>query len=176
MVDPDIQAMEQFRALAIRKGVSPEVQERIRSLGLNRWSAIDYTRDKLLFYLIQRRRANRHKLEKQDFTFELSYHLTTYFLLFWGALDQISWIVNEICGLGFTVAQWRRVGVAKREFLDRLHAHGPEMVAIFQEPEFLRWIDVLRRARHYVAHQGVAMLSPLWRVASLPLTFTRIPN
>jgi len=162
MVDPDIQAMEQFRALAIRKGISPEVQERIRSLGLNRWSAIDYTRDKLLFYTIQRRRANRHKLEKQEFTFELSYHLTSYFLLFWGALDQISWIVNEICGLGFTVAQWRKVGVAKREFLDRLREHAPEMVAIFQEPDFLRWIDVLRRARHYVAHQGTAMLSPLF--------------
>jgi hypothetical protein len=105
MVDPDIQTMEQFRALAIRKGVLPEVQERIRSLGLNRWSAISYTRDKLLFYTIQRRRANRHKLEKQDFAFELSYHLTSYFLLFWGALDQISWIVNEICGLGFALTQ-----------------------------------------------------------------------
>jgi len=162
MVDPDIQAMEQFRSLAIRKGVSPEVQERTRSLGLNRWSAIAYTRDKLLFYTIQRRRANRHKLEKQDFSFELAYHLTTYFLLFWGALDQISWIVNEICGLGFTAAQWRRVGVSKREFLDRLRERAPEMLMIFQEPEFLRWIDVLRRARHYVAHQGTAMLSPLF--------------
>jgi len=162
VVDPDIQAMEQFRTLAIRKGVSPEVQERIRSLGLNRWSAIGYTRDKLLFYMIQRRRANRHKLEKQDFTFELSYHLTMYFLLFWGALDQISWIVNEIWGLGFTAAQWRKVGIAKRGFLDRLRERDPEMLVIFQDPEFLRWIDVLRLARHYVAHQGTAMLSPLF--------------
>src|SRR5207245_3435888 len=58
------------------KGVTADVQERIRSLGLNRWSAIAYTRDKLLFYMIQRRRARRHKREKQEFTFELSYHLT----------------------------------------------------------------------------------------------------
>ena len=46
--------------------------------------------------MIQRRRAKRHKLEKQEFTFELAYHLTMYFLLFWGAaltvftLDQVT--------------------------------------------------------------------------------------
>lgn len=84
-----------------------------------------------------------------------------YFLLFWGALDQISWIVNEVCGLGFTANQWRKVGVAKREFVNRLRERDAAMMAILQEPEFLRWIGVLRRARHYVAHQGTAMLSPL---------------
>jgi len=162
MVDADIQTMEEFRNLAARKGVSPEVQERIRSLRLNRWSAIAYTRDKLLFFMIQRRRAKRHRLEKQDFAFELAYHLTMYFLLFWGALDQISWIVNEICGLELTANQWWKVGVAKREFCNRLRERDVAMMVILQEPEFLRWIDVLRRARHYVAHQGTAMLSPLF--------------
>ena len=49
-------------------------------------------------------------------------------------------IVNEICGLGFTAAQWRKVGVAKRGFLDRLRERDPKVVMIFQEPEFLRWI------------------------------------
>src|SRR5262245_20631618 len=161
MVDVDIQTMEEFRRLAARKGVSQEVQERVRSLGLNRWSAIAYTRDKLLFFMIQRRRAKRHKLEKQGFAFELAYHLTMYFLLFWGALDQISWIVNEVCGLGFTANQWRKVGVAKTQFRNRLRERDAAMMALFEEPEFLRWIDVLRRTRHYVAHQGTAMLSPL---------------
>jgi len=162
MVEPDIQVMEQFRGSAARKGVSREVREFIRSLALNRWSAIAYTRDKLLFYLIQRRRAKRERLEKQDFSFELAYHLTTYFLAFWGALDQISWIVNEICGLGFSAAQWRQVGVGKKEFLKRLRAQDPEVAAEFEEPEFLRWFDVLKRTRHYVAHYGTAMLSPLY--------------
>ncbi len=64
--------------------------------------------------------------------------------------------------MGFTVAQWRKVGFAKREFVDRLRERDPEMIVIVQEPEFLRWVDVLRRARHYVAHQGTAMLSPLF--------------
>src|SRR5207247_2315145 len=135
-----------FRRLAVRKGISPDVQERIRSLGLNRWGAIAYARDKLLFYMIQRRRAKRHKLERQEFTFELTYHLTVYFLLFWGALDQFSWIVNEICALGFTAKDWRQVGVGKRQFLDRLRERDSTMLAIFEEPEFRRWVDVLRQA------------------------------
>jgi hypothetical protein len=174
MVDTDIQAMEEFRGLAGRKGTSSDVQERIRSLGLNRWSAIAYTRDKLLFFMIQRRRAKRHRLERQEFTFELSYHLTVYFVLFWGALDQLSWIVNEICGLGFTSNQWRKVGVGKKKFLSRLHERDPAMMAILQEPEFLRWVDVLRRARHYVAHQGTAMLSPLFEKPAQEPSLTEV--
>jgi pimeloyl-ACP methyl ester carboxylesterase len=54
------------------------------------------------------------------------------------------------------------VGVAKRKFLARLRDHDTEMAVIFQDPEFLRWIDVLQRTRHYVAHQGTAMLSLLF--------------
>jgi hypothetical protein len=162
MVEADIRMMEEFRSLATRKGVSAEVQEFIRSLALNRWSAIAYTRDKLLFYVIQRRRAKREGFERQDFSFELAYHLTTYFLSLWGALDQISWIVNEICELGFSVGQWRQVGVAKKDFLKRLSARAPEMAAEFEGAEFVRWIEVLKRTRHYVAHYGTAMLSPLY--------------
>jgi hypothetical protein len=160
--DPDIRMTEQLRTLAGQKGVPDSVQEQIRRLGLNRWAAIMYTRDKLLFYLIQRRAAKRRRLSHQNFTFELSYHLTTYFLLFWGALDQVSWIVNEACGLGFTPNQWREVGVSKKKFLERLAARDPEMFGEFQEAEFLRWLDVLKRARHWVAHQGIAGLSPLY--------------
>ena len=161
MVEQDLRKMEEFRQLAMRKGITPATQERIRSVGLNRWSAIAYARDKLLFYMIQRRRAKRHELERQGFVFELTYHLTSYFLLFWGALDQFSWIVNEVCGLGFTDKEWREVGVAKKRYLDRLRARDVVMTAIFQEPEFLRWLEVLRQVRHYVAHEGTAMLSPL---------------
>ena len=40
---------------------------------LNKWSAITYTHDKSLFYMIQRRRARREKLERQDWLEELAY-------------------------------------------------------------------------------------------------------
>lgn len=36
------------------------------------------------------------------------------------------------------------------------------MAAEFEEPEFLRWIAVLRLTRNHVAHHGTAMLSPLY--------------
>lgn len=162
IVEPDIQLMERFWRLSMQKGVSTKIQERIRSLGFNRWSAVLYTRDKLLFYVLQRRTAKRQNLTRQDFTFELAYYLNHYFLLFWGALDQVSWIVNEICNLGFQPNQWRNVGVAKQGFLNRLRNQDPEMAAEFEEPEFQRWINVLKLTRHYVAHQGTAQLSPLY--------------
>ena len=74
-IESDISVMEQLRALAGQVGASPELQEYIRSLCLNRWSAIAYTRDKLLFFVIQRRAAKRRGEKLQEFTFELTYYL-----------------------------------------------------------------------------------------------------
>jgi len=114
MMEPDISEISKLQNLAVQKGVSSEIQDEIRSLGLLRWGTICYTRDKLLFFLQQRMTAKCGKFERQGFIFELTYYLNHYYLLFWGGLDQICWIVNEICDLGFSPKQWGKVGVTKR--------------------------------------------------------------
>jgi hypothetical protein len=60
--------------------------------------------------------------------------------------------------------------VAKDDFLKRLATKDPEMAAEFREPEFLRWVDVLKRTRHHVAHKGTAMLSPLYETPKVEPT------
>lgn len=139
-----------------------ETLEYARSLAFNRLSNICYTKDHILFYIQQRRAAKRKKLLRQDFSFEAGYFLNHYYLLFWGGLDQICWIVNAVYGLGFGQSDWRKVGIASREFLDRLKGASKELHLLFVDGDFLRWFKMLRAARHFVAHKGTAMPTTLY--------------
>ncbi len=72
------------------------------------------------------------------------------------------WIVNGICNLGFKPKQWRQVGVTKKDFLKCLAESDPSIALEFKQDKFLHWIRILKLARHHVAHQGTAVLSPLY--------------
>jgi hypothetical protein len=82
--------------------------------------------------------------------------------LFWGGLDQICWIVNGIFNLGLTPKDWRKIGIAKKDFLKILDEKAPHIKTIFTENEFVKWVKILRELRHYVAHKGVAMPEKLY--------------
>ena len=60
---------------ASKKKVNAEAQETGRSLVHNRLSNICFTRDRLLFYGVQKMAALRAKWKRQDFAFETSYYL-----------------------------------------------------------------------------------------------------
>jgi hypothetical protein len=66
MAEP-AKALVDLHRKAQEAGLESSAIELLRSLALNRHSALCYTRDKLLFYVAQRRTAKRHKLDKQDF-------------------------------------------------------------------------------------------------------------
>lgn len=142
-------------SLAQRKKADSETSEYIRSLALNRFSNICFTRDRLLFYVQQRRTAKRHHLTRQASLFEVGYFLNHYYLLFWGGLDQICWIVNGIFDLGFKPKDWRKVGIAKSDYLNRLSKKAPNLMDHFTGEEFIKWVNILRELRHYAAHKGV---------------------
>ena len=147
---------------ATQKEVEDDIREFIRSLVFNRCSNICYTRDKLLFYQVQRLKAERHKLTRQNFSFELGYFLNHQYLLLWGGLDQICWIVNGVFGLGFGEKDWMKVGVLNKEFLKKLTEVTPELADIFKDQEFIKWVKMLRGCRHFVAHSGIAMPGELY--------------
>jgi len=149
-------------SLAQSKKLDPETCEYIRSLVLNCFSNLCYTRDKLLFYVQQRRTAKRHNLSRQDYSFEVSYFLNHYYLLFWGGLDQVCWIVNGTFNLEFKPRDWRKVGITKKDFLNKLEGRAPEIKEIFTQEEFLKWVKLLRELRHHVAHKGVATPAKLY--------------
>lgn len=140
-------------------GLNDETIETIRSLTLNRFSNILYTRDKLLFYVQQRRRSKRQKAKRQDFAFEASYYLCHYYLLLWGALDQLARVLNSSLALGLT--HFRDMNVQNKDFSKALKATSPEIAALFETEDFQSWYTQLRRNRHHTAHQGSIILSPI---------------
>lgn len=161
MAEPSVQLIELYER-ARRSGLDSDTLEDIRSLAYNRRNSLCYTRDKLLFYVQQRRAAKRHKLLRQDFSFEVGYFLNHYYVLFWAGLDQICWIVNGIFELGLTRKDWRKVGTLNLKFLKVLREKAPQVLELFEDAEFVRWVKMVRGARHFVAHRGIAALARLF--------------
>lgn len=142
-----------------RVGLDDQTVEIVRSLLLNRVANILYTRDKLLFYVQQRRYAKRMGWKRQGFEFEASYYLSHYYLLLWGGVDQLSRILNDALGLGVT--RFSAISVVRDAFVDRIITVDEDLGSLYRDEEFLKWIEQLRRSRHHTAHQGSIILSPI---------------
>ncbi len=155
IADPSLPLTELYEC-ASHAGLDSHLLEDLRSLAHNRYASLCYTRDKLLFYVQQRRAAKRQKLRRQDFSVEAGYFLNHYYVLLWAGLDQICWIVNEIFALGLTQKDWRKIGVLNQTFLKVLREKAPSIGELFENAEFIQWVKMLRGARHFVAHRGIA--------------------
>jgi hypothetical protein len=156
MSEPPSTLLDLYQA-TVQVGVDADTTELIRSLSLNRHSSLCYTRDKLLFYGQQRRAARRNNLERQDFAFEAGYFLNHYYVLLWAGLDQLCWIVNGLFGFGMKSHDWRKVGVLNQTFLKTLTQKAAVLAPVFTNDKFLQWVKILRAARHFIAHRGIAM-------------------
>jgi len=134
-----------------------EIVEYTRSLAYPRMANLCYARDKLLFYSQQRRAAKRARLIRQNFWFEAGYHLNHYYLLLWGGVDQMCWVIAETFGLDYSLSNrndWNQVGPTKVRYLGKLETHSPTLHTYFTTDEFLKWFKMLREVRHYAAHNG----------------------
>ncbi len=139
-------------------GLDDNTIEIVRSLLLNRVSHICYTRDKLLFYVQQRNYAKRHSWKRQGFIFELSYYLCNYYLLLWGGIDQLSRILNNSLDLRCKRSE---IGIEKEDFVSKIISVDTNLGNLYRDEKFLKWIKQLRLNRHFTAHQGAIILSPV---------------
>ena len=75
-----------FLYVAHKNNLNAEAQETGRSLVHNRLPNICFTRDRLLFYEIQKMAARRAKWKRQEFAFEIGYYLNFYYPSFTAGL------------------------------------------------------------------------------------------
>lgn len=155
------QAWHTYSSLLPTNSLSAEAKEVLRSLLLNRFISICYTRDKLLFYRQQRSYAKRNGFTKQDYKFEVGYNLTNYYFLFWAGIDQLSLIINDLLKLGFNGLG---TNIANQKFIDAIFCKNKEIGRIIIKKEYSEWLKKLRTIRHFVAHQGNITLSYLMAV------------
>jgi len=136
---------------AQKKKASAETQEAGRSLVHNRLPNICFTRDRLLFYEIQKLAAQRAKWKRQEYAFEVSYYLNFYYPLLFGGFDHIALLVNHSLQLGLPE---KNVGATYQGFLDALKAKHPTLHSIFTDPKVLEFIKRVGYLRHYASHRG----------------------
>ncbi len=140
-----------FLYAAQKKKVSAEAQETARSLVHNRLPNICFTRDRLLFYEIQKMAALRAKWKRQEYAFEIGYYLNFYYPLIYGGFDHIALLVNQCLQLGLPE---KNVGATYQGFLDTLKAKNGALHAIFTEPKQVEFIKRIGYLRHYASHRG----------------------
>jgi hypothetical protein len=159
-VEPPEQLLLLWRSCGL-KGLKGKTVELARSLALNRHPNIAFTRDRLHYYVQQQSFSRRRGFFRQDFSFESSYYLNHYYLLLWGGLDQVCWIVNAVFNLGLGDEDHRKIGVLNRQFVALLKEGAPAVHRLVVEPKFNRWAQVIRSARHRAAHGSVTQASRL---------------
>lgn len=122
------------------------------------------TRDRLLFYRLQRRAAARAQPGELHYPLEVGYFLSHYYLLIFGAFDQICRLAAGAFNTGLDPEQhWFKMGVKKPDVLKAINRNAPAVHDLLIDPNFLDWYHILADARHFVAHQGQASSTPLLR-------------
>jgi hypothetical protein len=128
-----------------------DAQETGRSLIHNRLANLCFTRDRLLFYEIQKLAALRAKWKRQEYAFEVAYYLNFYYPLLFGGLDQIALLVNQVLKLGLPE---KNVGATYPGFLDVLKAKNARLYAFFADAEHVKFVKRVAYLRHYASHRG----------------------
>lgn len=132
----------------------------LRYLLLNRLGNLLFTRDRLLFYVQEKRRAKIRGWKRQDYNFELSYYLGYYYLLISGGLDQLAMVVKEILALDISAEEKIDIRLFDEKFLAKVNTKSLTIRRIFDE-EFQEWYKGLRLRRNFIAHEGSLTLTEL---------------
>jgi len=159
MAEPEaFQGGMEFLSAAGKKKAANDGQETGRSLVHNRLPNICFTRDRLLFYEIQRLVSVRRQWERQSFLFETAYYLNFYYPVIYGGFDQLALVVNQILKLGLPD---KKVGATFSGFLGLLKAKSGELHAIFTDPKHVEFINRIGALRHFASHRGSLMPTQL---------------
>jgi hypothetical protein len=140
-----------FLYAAQKKQVNAEAQETGMRLVHNRLPNICFTRDRLLFYEIQKMAALRAKWTRQEYAFEIGYYLNFYYPLIFGGFDHLAVLVNQCLQLGISE---RNVGATYQSFLAPLQAKNAGLHAIFTDAKAVEFIKRIAYLRHYASHRG----------------------
>jgi len=123
------------------------LRENLRSLSLNRYSFILFTRDLVRFYEIQNDFFTRAGHEMRFGTI-IGYYITNYYLYGWGLLDQLTTILNTSLKLGVPEKQ---CGIAKINFWKKVK--DQELLSLKEDNK--DWIQRMADIRHVAAHRTI---------------------
>ena len=124
--------------------------ESMRGIVYDAIPSLCFSRDRLEFYRVQDRWAQRIGLRQQNFAFEYTAYLNHFYLTFYAAVDQVAGLV--VNKLRLAVPE-NEVGATFKAFR---HARKPyaEIDNAFSDKAFWEMYKIPRLMRHRAAHSG----------------------
>ncbi len=124
-----------------------DLKENLRSLSLNRYSFILFTRDMIKFYEIQNDLFTRAG-HIGRFVTTIGYYVTNYYLYGWGLLDQLTTILNASLKLEVNK---KSCGIVNKKFWKRVN--DQELLSFKDDNK--DWIQRMADIRHLAAHYTI---------------------
>jgi hypothetical protein len=141
-----------------KHGYNDDQVERLRYL-VNRIGQVEYCNDVLNSFIQKKRRAHRHKMKNQDYSFELNYHLSNYYFLISGGLDITARLLNDVFNLGIT--NHMGLGLEKDDFIAKLTGASPSLAKLYNTKKFKEWVSWLKERRNFIAHEAGMHHTPI---------------
>ncbi|MBA7479932.1 hypothetical protein ES703_67445 [subsurface metagenome] len=108
--------------------------------------------------------------------FLTSYFINAFYLMLWGFLDNLAWILNYFYNLGFRETDKSRVQCTfiNKRFKKFLFQHNLNIINLIEDKKFTDWFKSLSIKRHPAAHREPIFLSQLLDKNTFQLISDRI--
>lgn len=148
------------------------------------WRVAIYHRYPFLLYSYDQAKANVQLAERFSkggryrghHYFLTSYFINAFYLMLWGFLDNLAWILNYFYDLGFQETNRSRTQCTfiNKRFKKCLSQHNTEIVNLIEDLKFTDWFKTLALKRHPAAHREPIFLSQLVDEKTFQLISDRI--
>lgn len=123
----------------------------LRSALANRYVFLLYSRDMIRFYELQREHFSRRGL-MQRFWMPLGYHVTNFYSLLWGMLDQLTVIAKHIKNLSILE---KKCAIRSKDFWKEFGPIDPGLKTFIKSKLIEEWIKKMADMRHSASHQTI---------------------
>lgn len=149
------------------KKYTPQQMEFVRAFA-NKVMHAEHAREQLYFYMQLKRRAYRASNKNNDFSFELTYHLTNYSFFICSTMDIIARLLNNMYELNF--GRFQSYGIEKVDFIQRLGVKRKTLADVYARKRFQSWADWMKVRRNHLAHESNLYLTPMVMRKRQPLS------
>lgn len=148
------------------------------------WRITLYHRYPFLIYSYDQAKANIQLAERFNegdryrghHYFLTSYFINAFYLMLWGFLDNLAWILNYSYNLGFQETDKSRINCTfiNKQFKKSLFLYNPDIVNLLEDKKFTGWFKSLSLKRHPAAHREPIFLGHLLDGNTFQLVSDRI--
>lgn len=176
LTDQNLLRYQLLRDAFLRNENNPKLNEYWRITLYHRYPFLLYSYDQAKANVKLAERFSREDRYRGHHYFLTSYFINAFYLMLWGFLDNLAWILNHFYNLGFREIDRSRTQCTfiNERFKRCLSRHNQNIVNLIENSKFTDWFKNLSLKRHPAAHREPIFLSQLIDKNTLQLISDRI--